>query len=112
MKQTDLEYQTLALLSKLHGDKGFPQPESIRVLSRVNTGSGRFVSLESEVLVGSFSGYLDLEGSFIEMDGIEDGMMAAACIDAGVLSELEFAVYGDSGWDGEERLWRFVGPEG
>jgi hypothetical protein len=53
-------------------------------------------------------GYIDLGGSFIEMEGLQNGMMAVALVKNNHLTTLEFTVYGGDSWDGEEREWKIV----
>jgi hypothetical protein len=108
MIQSELERATLMLFHELHGHLGFPSPEMITVTNRKNTGAGRYVSLNSSAQIQGFSGYLDMGGHFIEMEGVESGMMATISIIDEALDELEFSVYGDSFWDGEERLWKIL----
>jgi hypothetical protein len=96
------------LLYQLHGHLGFPDPEMIFVLDRTNTGAGRRVSLSSSVRMPGFSGYLDMGGHFIEMEGIENGMMAVVSVVDGSIDELEFSVYGECLWNGEERVWKII----
>jgi hypothetical protein len=111
MNITELEKNTIDIFWRTHALKGFPHPSKVEVLCRVNTGAGRRVALRSDVLMSGFTGYLDMEGRFIEMEGVDGGIMATISVDDGALSELEFSVYGNCTWDGEERPWRIMGGE-
>jgi hypothetical protein len=108
MTQSELERATLTLLHKLYGHLGFPSPEMITVLDRINTGAGRRVLLRTSVQMPGFSGYLDMGGHFIEMEGLENGMMATVSVVDGSIDELEFSVYGEHLWNGEERVWKII----
>ncbi len=106
---TPLEAALLKVFHELYGVRGFPTPEQVRVRRRENTGAGRFVDLEAEVLDSELGdGYLDLGGHFIEMEGIPNGLMAVVRITDGRPEQLEIAVYGNDPWDGQEREWSIV----
>lgn len=108
MKATELEVDTLEFFSQAYASKGFPKPSAIEVLERMNTGSGRRVVLKTASVIDGYSGYLDMQGHFIEMDGLEFGLMATISVEKGVIDELEFSVYGGQIWNGEETCWRIV----
>lgn len=108
MQQTSLETAVLNRFHQLYQTKGFPPAEAIGVLRRENTGGGRYVDLECETMVDLDDGYSDLGGSFIEMKGLPNGMMAVVLVKNGRVSMLEFTVYGGDFWDGDEREWKFV----
>jgi hypothetical protein len=107
-KQTSLETAILDRLHELHMGIDFPAAKTIRVLRRENTGGGRYLDLESDALVRAENGYLDLGGSFIEMTGLRNGMMAVALVKDRRLTTLELTVYGGDRWDGEEHEWKIV----
>lgn len=106
--QTVLETAVLDRLHSLYNERGFPPANSIKVLRRENTGGGRYVDLESDARVQLDDGYVDLGGSFIEMKGVPNGMMAVALVKDNRVTTLEFTVYGGDSWNGEEREWKIV----
>jgi hypothetical protein len=108
IQQTALETAVLDRLHELYRARGFPPARSIRALRRENTGDGRYVELESEARVQMDDGYIDLGGSFIEMKGLPNGMMAVVLVKDKHLTTLELTVYGGDSWDGEEREWKIV----
>ncbi len=108
LPQSALEAAVLERLHELYRAKGFPRAESIRVLRRENTGGGRYVDLKCDVLVQLDDGYIDLGGSYIEMKGLPNGMMAVALIKDARVTTLEFTVHGGDPWNGEEEDWKIV----
>jgi hypothetical protein len=102
---TPLERSLLGIFHQLHGAEGFPSPSEVSVISRENTGGGRYVSLKCADRCELSDGHYDLGGKYIEMAGIPHGMMAVARVAGGHLVEIEIAVYGDYHWDGSEREW-------
>jgi hypothetical protein len=103
-----LEAAVLDRFHKLYQAQGFPPAESIGVLRRQNTGGGRYVDLECDTPVRLDDGYVDLGGSFIEMKGVPNGMMAVVLVKNGRVNTLEFTVYGGDFWSGEESAWRLA----
>ncbi|MDX9763453.1 MAG: hypothetical protein RBT79_00605 [Chiayiivirga sp.] len=108
MKPTALEADVLELFYREYSDLSFPNPQSIEIIDRINTGSGRRVILKAPTLLDTYSGYLDMRGHFIEMKGLDHGLMATICVDKGVIDELEFSVYGENLWNGEEGCWKII----
>lgn len=105
---SDMEEVVLRAFHEIYRDAGFPRPEEIAVQRRENTGAGRYVDLASKAKLSIEDGYLDLSGRFIRMLGVPSGLMATVAVESGQLRQLEFAVYGDGSWDGEERMWAIV----
>jgi hypothetical protein len=103
-----LEASVLQVFHEIYSAGGFPAPEEISVKHRENTGAGRYVDLYSVADVNIADGYLDLQGRFVRMSGVPNGLSATVAVEGGKLRQLEFAVYGDGGWDGEERTWAIV----
>jgi hypothetical protein len=108
LSQTALESELLALFYELYGHQGFPPPQEIRVLSRENTGGGRYVELECRDDVKLHDVYLDMGGRYISMKSLPSGMMAVVQIKNHKVSLLELAVYGGDHWDGTEKDWAIV----
>ena len=103
---TPLEAALLKEFHRLYEARGFPAPEQVRVRSRENTGAGRYVDLDTDVMESELDdGYLDLGGRFIEMEGMPNGLMAVVRIKDHRTDQLEIAVYGNDPWDGQEREW-------
>ena len=100
-----LEAELLRAFHELHGARGFPPPEDIRVRARENTGAGRYVDLYVETGSKLEDGYLDLGGQFIEMEGVPHGLMAVVHLKDHRPDQLEIVVYGNDPWDGRERKW-------
>ena len=103
-----LETAVLDRFHQLFKAQGFPPAESIKVLRRENAGGGRYTDLESDASLQLNDGYIDLGGSFVEMTGLPNGMMAVVLVKDGRLKTLEFTVYGGDHWNGEEREWKLV----
>jgi len=108
LEQSALETAILDRFHELYGAKGFPRAAAIRVLHRDNTGGGRYVDLECDAEILLDDGYVDLGGSFVEMKGVPNGIMAVVLLKGGRIKLLELTVYGGNFWDGEEREWRIV----
>lgn len=89
----------------IHAASGFPSPSEVEVISRENTGNGRYVGLRSTGAQPLKDGHYDLGGRYIEIEGVPHGMMAVARAANGRLVEIEIAAYGGYGWDGVERSW-------
>jgi len=103
-----METAVLAVFHELYQDRGFPAPDNVRVRRRENTGSGRYVDLDSARDVHLDDGYVDLGGRFIAMQGVPNGLMAVVRITGHRVQQLEIAVYGEDPWDGEENEWSIV----
>jgi hypothetical protein len=108
IEKTGLETAVLDRFHQLYEAQGFPPAERIGVLRRENTGGGRYVDLECDAPLHLEDGYIDLGGSFIEMKGLPNGMMAVVLVKGGHATTLEFTVYGGDSWNGEESDWRIV----
>src|ERR1700758_790446 len=105
LQPTALESALLAEFHALYAQDGFPHPAQIALLSRDNTGAGRYVRLSSPDSPLKRDGYFDLGGKFIDIEGVPNGMMAVVLVTDGQLKTLELAVYGEDNWDGIERRW-------
>ena len=107
-QKTRLEDAVLGHFHKIHRAKGFPLSEAVRVLERHVTPCGRYVEIESDIHVQMDDGYLDLEGSYIEMKGLPNGIMAVVMVNRQRVTMLEFTTYGGDSWDGNEDDWAIV----
>jgi hypothetical protein len=105
LQPTALESALLNEFHTLYAREGFPHPEQVSLLSRENTGGGRYVDLSSPGAAMKRDGYLDLGGKFIQIDGVPNGLMAVVLISDGQPKILELTVYGGDHWDGAERQW-------
>jgi len=105
---TSLEVAILEIFHAQYGRQGFPSVHEVSVVSRKNTGAGRLVKLSSDRPLSCPDGYLDMGGHFIEMSGIEHGLMAVVAVVHSLVAELEIATYGDIAWDGVERVWKII----
>lgn len=107
MKLSPLERAILTKYHEAYARDGFPKPDEIDVLTRENSGAGRFVDLDGPLtsIVTHACGLL--EEIIVEMEGVEQGLGFVLFIEEGRLDMLELYTYGDN-WDGEERAWRFV----
>ena len=105
LQPTALESALLDTFHALYAKDGFPHPKQILLMSRNNTGAGRYVELSASGSEMKRDGYLDLGGKFIEIEGVPNGMMAVVLVASGTPQILELTVYGGDGWDGTERTW-------
>jgi hypothetical protein len=105
LSTSPLESRLLTEFHNLHHQRGFPDPRTITVIGRDNTGAGRYVTLQCLDPCEMEDGYLDLGGRFVEMPGVAAGLMAVVRVSGGRPAELEIAVFGEAHWDGEERQW-------
>ena len=105
---SSLEYGTLRVFHEMYGSVGFPAPQDIAVVRRESTGAGRYVELKCDASLTIGDGFLDLGGRYIEMSGVANGLMAVVSVDGGAVTQLEFSVYGNQVWDGQEREWSIV----
>jgi hypothetical protein len=108
IQQSLLETAVFSRFHEIYGESGFPPPESISVMRRENTGAGRYVDLKSDACIQSNDGYLDLDGCFIEMKGVPNGVMAVVLVKDCHLVTLELTVYGGDSWNGNECEWKIV----
>lgn len=111
IQQSALETAVLDRFRQLYQGKGFPSAELIRVLRRENTGCGRYVDLECDTPVQLNDGYIDLDGAYIEMESLKNGMMAVVLVRDSRVRVLEFTAYGGDSWSGDEREWKIVLPD-
>lgn len=105
---TPLETAVLDRFRDLYGKDGFPAVDKINVVGRQVTPSGRYVHLASDNQTQIEDGYLDLGGSYIELDGLPNGLMAVVTVERRRVKILEFASYGGESWDGSEHKWAIV----
>ena len=105
MNATELETALLSEFHALYGARGFPRATEVEVISRENTGGGRYLGVSAPHTAAIDDGHYDLGGKFIQMQGIPHGMMAIAWVRGGQLREIEITVYGGDSWNGEERAW-------
>lgn len=82
------------------------QVDEIRVLTRENTGAGRFTYLRDLRGQPLPDGTFGAQGKYIEMEGVRFGLTFIIEVDGGRIEYLELAVNGDVGWDGVERTWQ------
>jgi len=111
-KMTSLEAAILRMYYERYKKYNFPSPSEISVLSRVNTGSGRYTHLFSSNEIGVPDGQLHV-GSFgqFNMDGLPHGASFWLYIKEHRLDQLEIAVNGDEQWDGTEYNWKICNPD-
>jgi hypothetical protein len=103
---TPLESAVLAYVLRAHAD--LPRMDSLRVLSRENTGAGRYTELawpdgptRDDVVIAP--------PLLIEMDGVDpSGMSALLFVRPDALTLELFTFVGD--WDGIERRWNIKEP--
>lgn len=103
-----LESALLTVFHKEYRERGFPSPTEVRVISRENTGAGRYSKLSSTAHISGPDGVLDMNGKYIQMEGLPHGMAAVVSIRRGAIDQLEIAVYGEESWDGVERRWSIL----
>ena len=103
--RTPLESALIAEFHRLYADRGFPKPDTLRVIRRTNTGAGRYVDLACDAIAAIPDGYLDLGGGFVKIPAVPNGLMAVIHVEAGKPTCLELAVHGDDPWDGSESGW-------
>lgn len=77
------------------------------VMSRENTGVGRFIRLHDENQQSLKDGVYEAGGRMVEMEGLPLGLDFAVCVSDGRLDHLELVAPGAS-WDGVERPWRML----
>lgn len=64
--------------------------------------------MSSGKVLSCHDGYLDMGGHFIEMNGVEHGLMAVIAVIRSVVTELEITTYGDVEWNGVEKEWKII----
>lgn len=70
---TELETWVLSAFHARYASFGFPDPARFDVLSRENTGAGRYTKISSEALVELPDGYHYLPNCYIQIDELSDG---------------------------------------
>ncbi len=109
---TPLEEDLFGRYHARYAEAGFPVPTSIRVVSRENTGAGRYT-------------YVDHDGS-VEVEDGDLGLgtystFLSTCLPAGAsfwvyvkahrIIHLDIAVNGHHAWDGDEGEWAVCDPD-
>lgn len=105
---TGMESALLRRFWELYGSYGFPVPDQVIFVGRKDTGGGRYLTLASDSELHMKDGYYDLGGAFVELDCLQDGLMAVVAVENSRLRCLEITPYGDVGWNGDEAGWRVV----
>ena len=109
MKLTPRERALLAKCHEAYAGDGFPSPDEINVLTRENSGAGRFVDLDAPLTSMAVHSCGLPNESIVEMEGLKYGIGFVLFIDQGRLDMLELFTFQED-WDGEERTWRLVLP--
>ena len=109
---TPLELDLLTSFCARYRALGFPQPSQTWVVSRQNTGAGRFTYLDHEGCIQAPDGQLDL-GRFSQFDmaGLEAGATFWVEVKQAKVVYLEIVVNGDREWDGSEQPWVVADPD-
>lgn len=107
ISKTSLESALLLVFHELYGNIGFPPPDVVRIVGRTNTSAGRYVDLACDSAI-QYEGLLDMQGRYIELNGVENGLMAVVQVKNNRLQDIELAAYGGASWDGQERGWAIV----
>ena len=108
IEPTALERSLIAMFYELYRSEGFPSPADICITLRENTLCGRYLALASSTPSELPDGHYDLGGNFIEIPGVEHGLMAVARAADGKPVEIEIVAYGGESWDGTESTWTIV----
>ncbi len=109
MELTPLETAILNRLHKRYEDYNFPAAKNVHVLSRTNTGAGRFTSLICNTQVNLPDGlYGNGDYSYIQMDCQGDYLQFTVLLESHKVIQIELSTIGNDDWDGVERNWRFA----
>lgn len=98
---TDMEIKLLSAMHNRYDQRGFPELELLRVVSRYQTAAGRMVKFSH---IGEFDcpdG--ELFGGQLDMPGLEYGATFFLGVAGRKVEYLEILVNGEENWDGEER---------
>jgi hypothetical protein len=82
--------------------------QDLEIISRDNTGVGRFVDLRHSSGRRLADGIYECRGHIVEMEGVDFGIDFAVCVVEGRIDHLELVTCSPSGWDGVERPWKLV----
>jgi hypothetical protein len=111
---TPLECDLIGRIHARYKHWGFPDLNQIRLLSRENTGAGRFTYIAHDGEL-AFEGAGDLsQGDFSQFDmvGLDAGASFWAYVENRKVKYLEIVVNGHQQWDGTERSWVVCDPDG
>lgn len=106
-----LEAQILACVSEYNGWILNDDIEFIEVLSRDNTGAGRFVYFRSNIRQDKLpvpDGVYSAGDKYIKCEELEYGLGFSVTIEKGAAVMIEIATYGNYSWDGDENKCSIV----
>jgi hypothetical protein len=103
---TDLEREIVEMVARENW--GEFRTDTLRVLSRENTGAGRYTHLadgrEQALPDGSYSA----QGRMVELRGVRNGLGFVVDVANSRISHIELFTYGNDEWDGSESDWKIV----
>ncbi|HZN94516.1 MAG TPA: hypothetical protein VFB81_17500 [Myxococcales bacterium] len=82
--------------------------DGLGVVSRDNTGAGRYVYLEDSREQRLPDGSYTAPGRMIQMEGVGNGLGFVVEVSASRINHIELFTYGNQGWDGVEREWKIL----
>jgi hypothetical protein len=112
LQLTPLEQDLFERFHARHAQFGFPAPSDIRVLSRENTGAGRYTHIahEGELDVPDDELGLGTYSSFA-MTNLHFGASFWVVVESRKASYLEIVLNGPGHWDGTEGEWAVCDPD-
>jgi hypothetical protein len=103
---TDLEREVIELVARENWPKF--RADAVSVLSRENTGAGRYTYLadghEQALPDGSYSA----QGRMIELPGVRNGLGFVVEVSSSRISHIEFFTFGNDEWNGGEQGWKVI----
>jgi hypothetical protein len=112
LQLTKLEKALLGAFAARFARQGFPQTDDFEVVSRNDTGAGRFTYLKHVGRADLPSGQIGL-GTFsqVDMDGLDCGASFWVEVASGQIDHLEIVVNGAQPWSGVETAWIIRDPD-
>jgi len=102
---TPLERALLEHFYEFHALEGFPSPDAIVVVSRKNTGTGRWVLLDTPASMAKAEDTLYMDDHWcILIPSVEEYLFAMVHVREHKLSTLEIVTNG-APWGGDETGW-------
>jgi hypothetical protein len=97
----------LYILSQYHlvyKNNGFPKVEDIIVISRENTGAGRYLGIKSNNAVICETRVLDAD-VIVKFSTSDTILGSKVWLKGNYLDHLDIYTFGSNGWDGDEEGW-------
>ena len=84
------------------------QTEALRVLSRENTGAGRYTYVADAQEQPLPDGAYSAQGRMVTLRGVRNGLGFVVEVSSSRINHIEIFTFGNVDWDGNEEEWKIV----